>query len=81
MAGGEDYAEMANEPVRHFMRPPFPVVDESESAGILKMPPLHRQGVLARNGGKVGGNVTWAGVLASWSSCNGLCAPHNSQHS
>jgi len=33
VAGGDDYAEMANGPVRHFMRPPFPVVDESKSAG------------------------------------------------
>jgi len=54
---------MANEPVRHFMRAPFPVVDESESAGILKMPPLHRQAVLSRIGGKVEFIVIWADVL------------------
>jgi predicted transcriptional regulator len=59
VAGGDDYAEMANRPVRHFMRPPSPVVDESESAGILKMLLLHRQAVLVRIGGKVGGIVTW----------------------
>jgi len=28
-------------------------MDESESAGILKMPPLHRQAVLVRIGGSV----------------------------
>jgi len=52
---------MANEPAREFMRPPFPVVDES--AGILKMPLLHRQTVLVRIDGKVGGTVTMADVL------------------
>jgi len=46
-----------------FSRLPIPVVDESESAGILKMPLLHRQAVLVRIGGKVGGIVTWADVL------------------
>ena len=40
------------------MRPPFPVVDESEGAGILKMLLLHRQAVLLRIGGKVGGIAT-----------------------
>jgi len=35
----------------------------SESAGILKMLLLHRQAVLVRIGGKVGGIVTWADVL------------------
>ena len=45
------------------MRPPSPVVDESEGAGILKMLLLHRQAVLVRIGGKVGGIVTWADVL------------------
>ncbi len=63
VAGGEDYAEMLNRPVRDFMRPPFPVVDESESAGILKMLLLHRQAVLVNICGKVGGIVTWADVL------------------
>jgi len=64
MAGGDDYSEIVNRPVRHFMRPPFPVVDESESAGILKMLLLHRQAVIVRIDGKVGGIVTWADVLA-----------------
>ena len=85
MAGGEDYAEMANEPVRHFMRPPFPVVDESESVEILEMLLLHRQATLVRVGGKVGGIVTWADVFACRpsrnTSCNSLGAPHYSQHS
>ncbi len=54
---------MANKPVREFVRPPFSVVDASESAGILKMLLLHRQAVLVRIGGKVGGIVTWANVL------------------
>jgi len=34
-----------------------------ESAGILRMLRLHRQAVLVRIGGKVGGIVTWADVL------------------
>jgi predicted transcriptional regulator len=63
LAGGEDYAETTNRPARDSMGPPFPVVDESESAGILQMLPLHRQAVLVRIGGKVGGIVTWADVL------------------
>jgi predicted transcriptional regulator len=63
MAGGEDYAEMANSPVRDLMRPPFPVVDKSESAGILKMLLLHRQAVHVSVGGKVGGFVIMADVL------------------
>jgi predicted transcriptional regulator len=46
-----------------FSRLPSPVVDESESAGILKMLLLHRQAVLVRIGGKVGGIMTWADVL------------------
>jgi predicted transcriptional regulator len=62
VAGGNYYAETANRPARHFMRPPVPVVDES--AGILKMLLLHRQAVLVRVGRKVGGIVTWADVLA-----------------
>ena len=63
VAGGEDYAEMLNRHVREFMRLPFPVVDQGESAGILKMLLLHRQAVLVRIGGKVGCIVTWADVL------------------
>ena len=63
VAGGEDFAGMADRPVRDFMRPPFPVVDESESTGVLKMLLLHCQAVLVRIGGKVGGIVTWADVL------------------
>jgi predicted transcriptional regulator len=65
MAGGEDYAEMANRPVKDFMRPPFPVVDESESARFLKMLLLHRQAMLMRIGGKVGGIVIGADALNS----------------
>jgi hypothetical protein len=38
-----------------FSRLPSPVVDQSESAGTLKMLLLHRQAVLVRIGGKVGG--------------------------
>ncbi len=63
VAGGDDFAEMANRHVRDFMRPPSPVVDENESAGILKSLLLHRQAVLVRIGGRVGGIVTRADVL------------------
>ncbi len=45
------------------MRPPSPVLDESENAGILKMLLLHRQALLVRFGGKVRGIMTWAGFI------------------
>jgi predicted transcriptional regulator len=38
-------------------------LNTSKWSGILKMLLLHRQAVLVRIGGKVGGIVTWADVL------------------
>ena len=65
VAGGEDCAEMADSRIRDFMRPPpIPIVDESDSAGLVKMLLLHEQAVFVSVSGRFGGIVTWADVLA-----------------
>ncbi len=49
--------------MREFIRAPFPIIDDSESAGIRKMLLLHHQAVMVRIGGEIGGIVNWTDVL------------------
>jgi predicted transcriptional regulator len=65
LASSLEYASVMSHRVQEIMRPPFPIVDGTESVSVAQALLLYHPAVLVRLNGKVDGIVTWTDLVRS----------------
>jgi predicted transcriptional regulator len=65
LASGLEYASVMLRRVQEIMRPPFPIIDGTESVSVAQALLLFHAAVLVRLNGKVDGIVTWTDLVRS----------------
>jgi predicted transcriptional regulator len=65
LASGLEYATVMSRRAQEIMRPPFPIVDCTESVSVAQDLLLYHPAVLVRLNGKVDGIVTWTDLVRS----------------